>query len=45
VRLFPVDDEDGNMSELFVSDLQITDPDGNEFLFPLDDTNDRERQK
>jgi len=25
--------------------IQITDPDGNELLFPLDDTNDRERQK
>jgi catechol 2,3-dioxygenase-like lactoylglutathione lyase family enzyme len=25
--------------------IRITDPDGNELLFPLDDTNDRERQK
>jgi catechol 2,3-dioxygenase-like lactoylglutathione lyase family enzyme len=25
--------------------IQITDPDGNELLFPLDDTNDRERRK
>jgi catechol 2,3-dioxygenase-like lactoylglutathione lyase family enzyme len=24
--------------------IRITDPDGNELLFPLDDTNDRERQ-
>lgn len=25
--------------------IQITDPDGNELLFPLDETNDRERQE
>lgn len=25
--------------------IQITDPDGNELLFPLDETNDRERQQ
>ena len=25
--------------------IRITDPDGNELLFPLDETNDRERQK
>ena len=25
--------------------IQIIDPDGNELLFPLDETNDRERQK
>ena len=33
------------MSTLFVSDLPITDPDATESLFPLDDMNDRERQK
>jgi len=25
--------------------IRIADPDGNELLFPLDETNDRERQK